>query len=125
MKSLPLFCALLMAMPDRPMLEEKPKAPPNLSGMTNWGRITQEGCIFTIDGNPHWYAAGRIRADGKIELLWIHREGNRPALGVYSLLGDGATLKGVWGCDGDVTVGADGELTGETRQDTIYRVQAD
>lgn len=125
MRSLSLICALLMAVPDRPLLVEKPKAPPNLNGMTNWGRIYQDGCVLHIDGNPHWFAAGKIRADGKIELLWIHREGNRPALGVYSLLGDGVTLKGDWGCFGDVTIGENGELTGETRPDTIYRVKAD
>lgn len=104
----------------------KPKEPPPvnlpLAGPTNWGHLEQTGRLFTLIGDHTWSASGQIRADGKIEILWLTNGDGRQAPALYDLMPDG-TLVGVWGWEGDCEILGNGRIVGTTFPDTIRSVK--
>lgn len=107
--------------PDRPALDKKDKPVPQIAGPSFWGLIEQNGKKIKIDGDPKWYVAtGEIRADGKLFVLWIHREDGRVGPGLYTLNQDGSiTGHWAWGDAQGVEVDDKGNWRGLNQPDTI------
>lgn len=94
---------------------------PVLPNSTNWGKLTQVGKDFRIEGHPNWDAVGRIRDDGKVFVLWSLRSTGDPCPGVYEI--KCGELIGLWGFGTEVEIKNDGSIGGEVRADRIYLVE--
>jgi len=124
--SLALCVAAIAIAKPLPPPRVKDKSPPAvnlpMAGPTNWGHLEQTGKLFTLIGDHTWSASGKIRADGKIEILWLTNGDGRQAPGLYDLMPNG-TLQGLWGWDGDVEILGNGQIVGDTRPDVIRSVK--
>lgn len=119
-----LFLIVVFLAPDRPIPPTKKDVPtiPKLVSESNWGRITQAGRAFKLDGHPNWFGEGLIRPDGKTAyILWTLRANDRPAPGVYQVLPNGELI-GEWGYGDETHVDDDGVLHGQTSTDRVYAV---
>ena len=88
---------------------------------SNWGTVTIKGTAVTIDGHPHWLATGTIRDNGRMVVQWIERDSGRVGPGSYEQK-DGNWV-GVWGWLDEVQVLDNGTLAGDTKSDTIRKVE--
>lgn len=127
-----LYIALLLITPiallakppgrvqDKPEVAPKPAPVMKLVGNTNWGRYVEVGPgQFTLEDHPIWYAVGRVREDGKVFVLWTHRNTDDICPGVYEIQPDGS-LAGVWGYSHLTKVEPSGELTGTINVDRVF-----
>lgn len=119
-----VYGALAGLTPDRkePAPPKKmPPPPPYVGGPCNWGTILQDGRKIEIRGHSHWEAVGRIRLDGKLEVLWTRLHDGALCPGLYKLNADGS-IKGRWaeGSTG-AKIGDDGELDGPVTYDETVR----
>ena len=92
-----------------------------IDGPTNWGTVSWAGKRIAVEGHECWEAAGYVRDDGKVFLIWTFRSDGRPAPGLYEFKDGG--LNGEWGWATDVQIGEDGMLTGDLHTDRIYRTK--
>jgi hypothetical protein len=95
-----------------------PSAIPDLSGRWNCGTIEQHGKEFRVNGHAEFVGCGQIRKDGSILIWWTLIAGGDMSVGVY-WIGNGITLKGLWG-DG---LDEDGEVCGDTQNDELWEVK--
>lgn len=112
------------AKPDKPApkAEQKKAMPPVIvSGLTNWGTLTQSGTSIKLEGHPVWDAIGNVRPDGRVYILWTLKATSEPCPGVYNVNKDGS-LDGLWGYGGRCQVDEKGDLVGDTHSDRIYSV---
>lgn len=119
--------AVLHGKPTRPtdppkMPETVPKIP-DVSGQSNWGMVSQAGRTLTVFGSSTWEApTGELLEDGRVVLRWWNITEQRPAIGLYKLVG--RDFVGHWGWDNEVEIGDDGELVGSKNVETIYKTTA-
>ena len=114
----------LTAAPDRKPTYTPPRcvAPgpvPHVAMMSwQYGLVTQNGRAVVVEGNAAWYAVGRIRDDGTIELMWINRDDGTRAAGLYRLVVDdeGVRMEGSWTRE---PLDNDGRLRGAPMGDRI------
>lgn len=109
--------------PDRKPLESPKAKVPDLRGTSNWGEITQggaEGCKLFLCGDPEWTAAGHVRADGTVYLLWVLTCDGQRAPSVYRFNAETQTWGGSWGWESETELDAEGELTGNIEDDEIF-----
>ena len=90
---------------------------PDIAGASQWGTIEVKGRVVTIDGHEIWRATGRIRDDGRLQVLWVHCRLGTTGHGVYKI--DGRSLIGRWGLVTDASVDDAGELVGLTFHDAL------
>ncbi len=125
-----LYLAAHAASPDKPL--PKKKLPPQKKALyiklptrTNWGKLSQspDGKQIIIRDHPVWEAIGYFRDDGKtVFLLWTLKSNGHDCPGVYDVDREKKELHGLWGYGGQVDVGEDGRLTGQTHGDVVHEV---
>ena len=97
------------------------KQPPMwLAGETNWGTVEQVGRVIHFRGHPIWEATGCVRADGKLLLTWMHRDGSK-ALSLYTI--KGKVVVGQWGWEGVCRITRNGDIDGQLWPDRIRLVE--
>ncbi len=113
-----LCAAAAVSKPDRPPPKEKPPAI-DLNYETQYGTMRHQGLAVTIEG-PLWAAAGTLRDDGSIFLLWTEQRTGRIAPSVYRIK-DGVMI-GLWGWATEVRI-EKGEIAGDCHGERLYRIE--
>lgn len=118
------FILVLAALAAAPLPDNlpKPNGLPDLACESNWGTVKQDGKKLAIGGHHYWTAAGEIREDGKVVLVWQTTSDGQFAPGLYVVerAGPDVRLVGKWGYSGVVEWDEDGELVGTLSADVTY-----
>lgn len=118
---------ILTGAPDRTPPSPVPMPPPiaDLAMECQYGTVQQAGRLLSIEG-PVWKAAGEIRKDGSVFLLWTEKASGRVAPSVYPAMGKEANglrfLTGRWGWSDEVAIDENGKLNGDGRADHLREV---
>ncbi len=69
---------------------------------TNYGTMIVINGSITLNGHQHWSGIGKLRDDGKVQILWTELETQRPAISVYTIK-EGKMI-GTWGYADEVQI---------------------